>query len=662
MAATITANPNPVNFALGTIIGLERNTTITWDTDSLAQGVVFVSRDGGQSETQIAGGPQQGNRRGTIDWGIKLGETLLFRLKRADNNNLLASVMVTTTESAGLPLAVPEAIRDRQNPQGIFALRVIPGVDDVTITYRTRRPTFPFISIRNEVNGILDLLWDPDNQDFHSAVFDGHGMGLAQETAHTYLIVATEEPGVSNSSTNVRDTGRFVTGSRTATFFFDKIVVRETGDPSDTGEFTFQFGAGVVDLVRNNERLGNTETFGESSIDKGESVDVNRVVTIPTAPRRLWAQVAASEDDDYYNPFDPGIHSRGWALHFAQPGSEVKKTEYFVHGWLTDHFDISQMSGETPFQMSTGDFEIAYDVSGRLRVDTADGDWLRPIGPPRPEVFTERMTAFSINPGQRGMVAGEEGRGHRVVFGPDGTVYHQALADDPRHADDGRWTELGGRFAGPLTVVAGAGHVSLFGLSPDGAVLHKTHAPSDRPDDDWQTLGGSFAGRVTAVAGADGEIELFATDEDGSVSHRTLTDPRRGQTDEEWERVGEGIAGPIAALFSPRTGLSLFALGRGGEVLHKRRAPQEGWESTGSAWESFGVASAGTLSAEWVGNEVPLLCVVDEDETVRVLAWPGYPEERPREGWQTIGTVNSLLRGDLPSDGSTTPPDAPVGA
>jgi hypothetical protein len=453
---------------------------------------------------------------------------------------------------------------------------VVPGVDDVTITYRTRRPTFPFISIRNEVNGILDLLWDPDNQDFHSAVFDRHGMGLAQETAYTYLIVATWVPGVSNWSTNVRETGRFVTGSRTATFFFDKIVVRETGDPSDTGEFEFQFGAGVVDLVRNNERLGNVERFGETSIKKGDSVDVNRVVTIPTAPRRLWAQVAARENDDYYNPFDPGLHMRGSKMEFAQPGSVVTKTEYFVYGWLTDHFDISQMSGEMPLQMSTGNFEIAYDVSGRLRVDTRDGDWLRPIGPPRPELFTQRVTAFSFNPGQRGMVAGVEGRAHRVVLSPDGTVYHQELQDDPLHADNGLWTELGGRFAGPLTVVAGAGHVSLFGLSPDGAVLHKTHAPGDRPDDDWQTLGGSFIGPVTAVVGAPGELELFAMDEEGSVSHRTLADPRRGQTDEEWERVGDGIAGPIAALFSPRTGLSLFALGHGGEVLHKRRAPQEG--------------------------------------------------------------------------------------
>ena len=657
MAATITADPNPVNFALATLIGLERNTTITWDTDSLAQGVVSVSRDGGQTEDTIAGGPQQGNRRGTIEAGVKLGETLLFRLRRADNDNLLASVTVTTTESAGLPLAVPDALRERQNPQGIFALRVVPGVDDVTITYRTRRPTFPFIMVRNEVSGEVALLWEADKQDFHSAVFDDFGGGLAQDTAHTYRIVASAVPGISDTSTNVEKIGRFVTGSRTATFFFDKITVRESGDPSDTGEFTFQFGAGVVDLLRNNEMLGNIETYGKASIDEGEPEDVNRVVTIPMAPRRLWAQVAALEDDDYYNPFDPGIHARGWALHFAQPGSEVKKTEYFVYGWLTDHFDINQMSGVTPFQMSTGNFEIAFDVSGRLRVDARAGDWLRPVGRPRPQVLTERVTAFSVSPGQRAMVAGVEGRAHRVIFGPDGTVYHQALAGDPRDAGNGRWTDLGGRFAGPLTVVAGAGHVSLFGLAPDGAVLHKTHAPGDRPDDDWQTLGGSFVGPVRAVAGADGAIELFAIDEDSSVSHRTLADPRKGQTDEAWERVGDGVEGPIAALFSPRTGLSLFALGRGGEVLHKRRAPQEGWESAGSAWESLGVASEGTLSAEWVGNEVLLLCVVAEDETVRVLAWPRYPEEGPREGWQTIGTVNSLLRGQLPLDVSPTAPD-----
>jgi hypothetical protein len=170
----------------------------------------------------------------------------------------------------------------------------------------------------------------------------------------------------------------------------------------------------------------------------------------------------------------------------------------------------------------------------------------------------------------------------------------------------------------------------------------------------------SFVGPVAAAAGADGRIELFARDEDGSVAHRTLDDPQRGQLEEEWERVGGGIGGSIAALFSPRTGLSLFALGRDGEVLHKRRPPQEEWEPEGLEWETLGVASDGTLSAEWVEDGVLLLAVVAEDETVRVLAWPHYPDEPPREGWQVIGTVNSLLQAQIPGRESAPVPDEPA--
>ena len=106
---------------------------------------------------------------------------------------------------------------------------------------------------------------------------------------------------------------------------------------------------------------------------------------------------------------------------------------------------------------------------------------------------------------------------------------HQAPEYDFRASGNGPWTNLGGRFQGSVTVVAAEGdRVSVLGLSPEGAVLYKTHAPDDPADDAWQTLGGSFSGPLAAVLAEDGEIELIAVDEDGSVAHRTLTDPHRG--------------------------------------------------------------------------------------------------------------------------------------
>ena len=52
MAATITANPNPVLFTWPRLVVAGTSTmmtTTTWDIDSNAQGEVFVTRDGGQN-------------------------------------------------------------------------------------------------------------------------------------------------------------------------------------------------------------------------------------------------------------------------------------------------------------------------------------------------------------------------------------------------------------------------------------------------------------------------------------------------------------------------------------------------------------------------------------------------------------------------------------
>ena len=661
MAATITANPNPVLFTWPRLVVAgtsTMSTTITWDTDRDVRGRVFVSRNGGP-ETQLPWDPQ---RSGMETADIELGETADFRLKRADNNVVLATVTVTTTETPGLPLVVPDVLRNWGSAQGIYNLTVEPGVDSVAMTFRTRQPTNPFVEIINAETGEIADLWArPDKLEVHSMDFDGWKRPLAQNALHTYRIVAHPMPGSFDPNKD-EAFGRFRTGSRRVTVFFDKIHVSNDGDPGlkGAGEFKFTFGAGDVSTE---ERLGSIESWGEGDIDAGDDVDVNKAVTIESAPRGLWAQVMAFEDDRYFYP-GAGLNVVGMGASFKPPGSFCKETEHYVFAHVTAHFDIGEMLGgpsETPFQMSTGNFSIAFDVSGRLSVEAHAGEWFAgPVGPLRPHLFSERVTAFSVRSGQSAMVAGARGRPHTVILGPDGAVYHQAAAHDPLASENGSLANLGGRFEGPLTVVAsGDDHVSLFGLSPEGAVLHKTHAPDARPDEDWQTLGGSFVGPVTAAAGADGEIELFALDEDGSVSHRTLADPRRGEPEEEWERVGAGIGGSLAALFSPRAGLSLFALGRGGEVLHKRRPPQEDWQPEGPEWQTLGVASDGRLSAEWVGDEVVLLAVVAEDETVRILAWPRYPDEPPREGWQVVGTVNSLLQARLPEGEPATVPEAP---
>ena len=294
MAATITADPNPVNFPWPRVLGVgtsKMDTTITWDTDRDGlQGEVFVSRDGGITEQKIAGGQGQGNRKGSVVASIALGEILSFRLRRADNNTLLDEVAVATQEVPGPQLLGGIDLSVWPRYQGIFSLWVSPGVDSVTISFRTRQATNPFVEIFNQDTGKLaGLFARPEKKQVHSIFLEGFGnQQMAQNAVHTYRIVATPMPG-SPAQANAEQTGTFRTGSRTATFFFDKIHVRNDGDPGlkGAGEFSFTFGAGDAVTA---EQLGNIGSFGhKTEIDTGADVDVNQVVTIPSAPRGLWA-------------------------------------------------------------------------------------------------------------------------------------------------------------------------------------------------------------------------------------------------------------------------------------------------------------------------------------------------------------------------------------
>ncbi|HEX5914473.1 MAG TPA: hypothetical protein VFY54_15225, partial [Rubrobacter sp.] len=337
---------------------------------------------------------------------------------------------------------------------------------------------------------------------------------------------------------------------------------------------------------------------------------------------------------------------------FEQPGAKIKETEYWVRADLTDHFDISELvngTSETPFEMSTPDWAIAFSVSGRINVEAKSGEWLTASGLAglyRPFVISREGTARTTA-GPSGLVAGEaeedESSSHRFLLDPDGAVYHAAPARgrDGR-SREGRWTKLGGRIQEPLTVLAtGEGTFALAGLSNEGAVLYRT-AGTDGRGEDWQDLGGSFVA-LAGVAAAHQGAELFAVDQQGSLFRRSIGGD---SPDVDWQPFAEGIVGTPAAVFSPASGTSVFALTRE-TVIHRRRPPDGGWPETAN-WEMLAEQSGSELSAEWVADGNLLVSVVDEDETVRILSWPGYPEPARRQEWQEIGTVNSLLAGHVP--------------
>lgn len=643
--ATITATPQVVLFPSPHLGAWPQSTKIDWDAGVNLRGRVFRSVNGGPEEIFEGTAARTGSKVSPVLYG----QTLEFRLRKSTDDSLLASVTVTTDKTTGLPRAVLDVNKDViAKGQAIFNLKVSPGIDSVKITFRTRQPCSPFIEIVNDVNHKTVVLFKrPELRQFHELDTDAEGWILAQNRPHSYRIVAAASPSSPIPGDSVAK-GTFKTGMRSAEVHFDTIHVRNDGDPGlkGAGEFSFRFAAG--DAITD-EDLSHTTVTYSADIDAGTDEAVNKVVHTGVSPRVLWLSVRGTEDDrSIFDPEAMGLCTIGTVLG-GPPGSRGISNGQCAVAQVTDNVDISQVpigtTTELPFQMSTGDFAIAFDVTGRVLVETKPGEWPQEFveyKPPQP--YTKQSGSNGmITPKKNVTVVRKQTKAQRVMFAPGGELFHQVLGSCPNCENP--WTSLGGRFQGPVTVVAtGPDRVALFGLSGDGDVVFRTHGPDSNAHGDWQSLGGRFAAHPIAVAHAESNLEVFALDERGMVSHRTLTE--RGDPRGEWTIIGEEITGPLVALSLPRTGVSLFALGRGGRVLHKRRPPNEDWHPRGRDWESLGDATEGLLSAEWVGETGVLLAVLAPDETVRVLAWQNYPDP-PRRGWHVEGTVNSLLQGRI---------------
>jgi hypothetical protein len=649
MATFIHSSVNPVLISIWSPTQ-KKTVQITWDTGSTVLGIVHLSKDG-LDQGIFDGGPS-GRRSNTTTPGvpeieIELGKTYDFQLKAA---TMLAPVLATLRlkgeEKLGTTVVLATKFLQEMLPasQHIFGLHVFPGIDSVRIKFRTRQASTGFVEIKNENRPhpvAVALL--PAGNHVHDVLIAPHGNfgtphPLEQDTNHSFRIVATALPG-SKIPGDKTVTGLFRTGGRTAQVFFDRILVHEDSDPGfllGGGDFEFYFGAGDVDTEAN---LGNEEIYGRESIESGEFRDVNRVVTVPSAPVRLWTQVHAYEDDTVFLEFRPTQ-----VTSFASPGSTCGAGSDGPEATVTQHFDFSDLTDgieETRFEMSNHSCPIHFTVTGRVRFEAHSGALLQPFikrSAPRSPV---PRVATLLNAGDRVIVGAGSGIAHSVRVAPGGAAFVATSSRKPAARVD-RWTRIGGEVEGPLTVVAsGADRLSLFTLGADGAVAHKSWSRDVPSNDQWEPLGGAFVGPLAAAVAPDGRIEIFGLGRDGSVFHRTLNAAEGGRAASDWEVIGEGVGGSLTAFSSPR-GVSVVALGRGGEVLHKLRRGND-WRPAGREWQSLGAAPAGPLSAELVEDDIAVLAVLAEDETVHLLPWRNYPDTPPVDGWQRVGTINSLL-------------------
>jgi hypothetical protein len=635
----ITASENPVLIPRPLS---SKAITITWATGDSTLGRVFEVR--GTAEVLFDdGGSAGGARSGSKQRTFTVGETVLFRLRRAAASSTILATLTVTAQRAVSILDVigasPVGVNILGSFQFIYDLRVLPGLDYVDFSFRTSQPTVPLVNLTLDAPdpppGTAVTFAFPlfKGMQTEHEIRVGNPPRLEQDTTYFYKIIAT---GTGRRGDAVVR-GTFTTGSQDAELFFDRIHVRRDGDPNSAGDFTFYFGAGDAETK---DELGLPWPTYSADISDGHSVLVGRSIHIPRAPRRLWVGVVGVDDDSYI--FAP-LCTLGHRPAPTGPRTDHAEQEACEQAWVWDEFDTFE-NGEFksglrnyPFTLSTGNFGVAFDVSGGLRVSAVAG-----------ASFQMRMPKGAVSPVA---TLREPGRGAAIAMGrdgvlmaalgPDGAIYYKPISVQRPALPRGQWMRLDGPIGGAVTVVASrSGAANFFAVGREGGVLHTRCAEDGEPGREWDNLGGAPLGPVAADVSPQGQVELFIVGEEGMVLHRSWEEETtQGYTD--WKSLGGPVRGSLAPLSLPGGGLGLFALGCDGSVLHKRRRGRE-WTDAG-AWDSLGGSFAGELGVTRQDDGALLVFVVTEDRRIFVKTWAGYPDTPPPEPWEEAGTIDSLF-------------------
>lgn len=637
MVAFISATPNPVIFTYPDVIFHHQlDVSIGWDTgDPAVKGRVFRSLNSGP-EVRLAGAALS---NGTTTDKIALDQVLTVVLRRATNSQELARTTVTTQKNA---LA---AYMTDPDLGFIFSLNVKPGVDTIAIAFQTKQPAVPYVELRRHDSGELADGWmGGDFRQQHQREFNGFGRGLPQDTAFDVLIVAMKDIGggrvrMGSGAHNPEVRGAVTTGARTVSFLFDLIHVRNDGDPGmkGAGEFTFTFGVG--DAVTQ-QRLGPMESWGEGDIPAGYDREVAKTITVDHAPRRMWAQVNAWEDDTFIlNPDTQGFGMPGIAPSYDPPGSYGWESDYGSFASVTGHFDTDETASgrQRGFIMSTGDFSIAYDVFGSMTVTRRNGvNNFRGLTVGRvkthPKLIQQVLTRSAVLPAGRTLTVAMSRGFAAVSLKPDGAVI--VRTDNPR-TGEGCLTDLGGRFDTSVTLVASS-HDTLhvIGLTSSGEVVARTVRPGYATEGGWIDLGGAFTGDVTCVA-RDGLVDVLACDAEGRVFHRTLP---TGERDGDWKHIGSGVGHPVAATGTPAGDLAVFGLDPHGRILHKRLTAGGKWRPRSDEWDALcpiddRTAAKGAIGLHWATERDLIVSVFVGDDLAGALLWCNYPEPDRDPEW-----------------------------
>ena len=637
--ATISATPNPVGVYSATVGSV---TTVDWDTapsPTLAR--LHVVTNGVE-------GPGQPPAGATSATGVKVPVTIpnSYRLvlrsvpTGPDPNSVVLATLDVNTYDLRQDLAedFSAAFFPQIRPQAIKNLSVRPGIDVVLVTFRTEKPTIPLIELLDETGKKIDARFGllAGLRTEHEAFF-GEDPPLALESKHTIRITAAG--GVKE----VQATAEFTTGSRTAEVVFDEVDIFDDSDPGLRGEGEFMFNFGAGDAVTK-ERFGpGFLTLGWIGLDPDDDhVPIGRTINIPKAPRQLWVQTIAFESDLTAWPPEWYERFRG-EVGFAAPGTIFSSDEGHQEVTVTAFVDIDHDVGSivTPFELNPGNFSIAFVMKGHVVVESKFGQTMGTKSGkkrPRPKavgpVSEAGMTAF-VTP------TGKVEDAQMFAFGPDNSLYHRAAQRPRTGLEVDWWTRVELPAGGRPTVVATAPDaVEIILHRDDGGVMHSRK--SGKKQSAWRSLGGDFAQLLVAAVpqkGGVSEAILFGVTKEGGSLLVRGTD----KDGPDWQRVSEGTAAiAVAELPAGPVVLSI-----GADRLLRIHTKASRWRGKAVDLSVPGKDRPTALAVASVDGAASerLIGVMSDQDRVRILHWPGFPEVAPGMRWEDAGSLQDLYNG-----------------
>lgn len=339
------------------------------------------------------------------------------------------------------------------------------------------------------------------------------------------------------------------------------------------------------------------------------------------APDDLTLLCGADEDDSADLSFGINFNFGGWWIPETAPTGPDSGEEgdydfaYAVHR-LTNLPDTPGSTELAPILFRTRPGVLAFDAVWSVRVSVFD-----PYPTPREVIPRLTPRQLLLAPGEGARLRGPDRRRHVVALGQEGVRIGSGRRDRER------WTLLEGPRprrllldAGPegrLDLVLWDGEGRVYGLL-DGLGSGGSAEPAEAAP--WIHLGGPFAAPPLGLRDGQGQLQLFALDDDGQLRSRPL-DPEPRQ----WEAIGGPFRGTLVGWTPPEGRLTLAAEDGEGRI----------WVGTarGEDWLPIAAGQRRLVAGYGTANGAGWLVAADGEDALWVRRLD------PDSDWEELGSL-----------------------